>query len=161
MHWEDVIAGGNFGAFTGLFPSKAAKALGCRWALIGHSEERRAKLELLRNFEHRIESESNLRNRAAIATNEMINREVLSALSAELNVLLCIGETGEERGHGSFEEQKPRIRQILRQQLELCLKDVGAFPKKVELAIGYEPVWAIGPGKTPPGPEYISFVSNL
>jgi triosephosphate isomerase len=89
----------------------------------------------------------------------LINREAGKAYAAGLHVLLCVGETAEEKGEGSFAEQKPRIEATLRDQLEIGLSGIQDVRKDRELVIGYEPRWAIGPGKVPPGPDYIGFVS--
>ena len=69
-------------------------------------------------------------------------------------------ETAEQRGEGNFEEQQPRIKAALRSQVEIGLSGVASHLGKQKLAIGYEPIWAIGPGRTPPGAEYIGFVSG-
>jgi triosephosphate isomerase len=161
VHWEDIAPRGNFGAFTTTLPATAAKNLGCTWAILGHSEERRAKLEIIQAYERAIEHKNDLRSKAAEAVNRIINAEVLCALRAGLNVLLCVGETAQERGEGDFTNQQHRIRQVLRSQLVVGLQGVNdRFPHR-QVVIGYEPVWAIGPGKTPPGKEYISFVSSF
>jgi triosephosphate isomerase len=91
----------------------------------------------------------------------LINREVLSALEQGMDVLLCMGETAEERGGGSVEEQQNRVRTVLTAQLARGLKGVADYLPQRKVAIGYEPIWAIGPGKTPPGEEYISYVSSM
>jgi triosephosphate isomerase len=70
-----------------------------------------------------------------------------------------VGETLEEKGEGSFDEQKPRIEKVLRSQLNAGLKGIDEWIGKRMITIGYEPIWAIGPGKIPPGEEYIGFVS--
>jgi len=160
VHWEDISPGGNFGAFTTSLPASAAKSLGCSWAIIGHSEERKAKSQIITAFEPSVNQNTLLRTRASQAINKLINAEVVSALKVGLNVLLCVGETAEERGEGGFFEQQPRIESVLKSQLNSNLKGVNRFPDQ-KIVIGYEPIWAIGPGKTPPGREYISFVSGF
>ena len=159
VHWEDISLGGNFGAYTSSLPASAAKSLGCSWAMIGHSEERKAKSQIITTFEPSVNQHSTLRTKASDAINKLINAEVLSALKVGLNVLLCIGETAEERGKGEFSEQQPRIESVLGSQLISNLKGMNSYPDQ-KIVIGYEPIWAIGPGKTPPGKDYISFVSS-
>lgn len=161
VHWEDIAPGGNFGAFTTSLPATAAKNLGCTWAIIGHSEERKAKLHVMQAFEASIDTHDVLRSRAARAVDDLINCEVLCALNAGLNVLLCVGETAEERGDGTFDDQRPRIEKVLESQLIAGLKGVQKARAHRKVVIGYEPIWAIGPGKVPPGKEYIGFVSAL
>ena len=159
VHWDDVKPGGNFGAFTTALPAAAAKALGSTWAIIGHSEERRFKLEIMRTFDPGIDSDDALRAKAAKSVDKLVQAEVQAALQNDLNVLLCVGESAEERGGGAFEEQKPRIENVLREQLVTNLEGVEELTEGRKIVVGYEPIWAIGPGKTPPGEAYISFVS--
>jgi triosephosphate isomerase len=159
VHWDNVRAGGNFGAFTTALPAAAARNLGCTWAIIGHSEERRFKGQVMRAYDTDIDGDLAKLKQANAAVDRLVQSEVQQALESGLNVLLCVGESAEERGEGSFEEQQPRIEAVLRQQLlanlEGCLPVMG----ERKITIGYEPIWAIGPGKTPPGEDYIRFVS--
>lgn len=156
---ENVKVGGNFGAFTTNLPAAAVKSLGCTWSIIGHSEERKDKLGIIERFESFSDERVNTSEKAAKAVDSLVNDEVICALDSGINVLMCVGETGDERGSGSFEEQKPKIQKILEIQLEMGLKGVEAYMTNQKIVIGYEPIWAIGPGKTPPGAEYIEFVS--
>jgi len=132
LHWQDVEKGGNFGAFTSLRPAAAMKALGVGSAIIGHCEERRAKAEML--------SAAGVQDFSVI--NRLLNKELQSAAKAGMSMLYCIGEQAEERS---------RWREVLAEQLRQGLQDV---PRE-GLMIAYEPVWAIGPGKTPPDRETI------
>ena len=161
VHWEDIRPGKNFGAFTTSLPAASAKNLGATWAIIGHSEERKAKLQVMQAFEPALQTDIALRTKANAAVNGLTQAEVLNALQDGLNVLMCVGETAEERGDGTLEEQKPRIEQILKAQVNAGLTSVVNAGAGRDFVIGYEPVWAIGPGKTPPGKEYIAFVSSL
>lgn len=158
---EDIKPGGNFGAFTSNLPATAAKNLGCTWSIIGHSEERKDKLGLLEAYDHNIAINPDLAIKARETLDRIINKEVINALNVDLNVLLCVGETAEERGKGGFSEQKPRIQEVLKNQFLYNLEGVKEILKNKELVIGYEPIWAIGPGKVPPGKEYIGFVSTF
>lgn len=160
VYRENVKPGGNFGAFTTNLPAAAAKNLGCTWTIIGHSEERKDKLGIIERYESFNNDSKYSAELAAQAVDSLINQEVLCALDMGINVLLCIGETADERGNGSIEEQIPRIKKVLKGQLERGLNGVNEYLQKNKIVIGYEPVWAIGPGKTPPGAEYISFVSS-
>ena len=157
---ENIAAGGNFGAFTTNLPAAAAVNLGVSWAIIGHSEERKDKLGILSAYDPEIDRSEEAMAKSTETVNRLINEEVLRALESGLNVLLCLGETAEQRGEGSFQEQQPRIQSALRSQVEIGLSGVASHLEERKLVIGYEPIWAIGPGKTPPGGEYIGFVSD-
>jgi triosephosphate isomerase len=73
-------------------------------------------------------------------TDDFINRKVKLALSHDLDVILCVGETLEEREGGKLEE-------VLKRQIVEGLKDVSADSME-NIIVAYEPVWAIGTGKT-------------
>lgn len=161
VHWDDIRSGKNFGAFTTSVPAKAAANLGSQWAIIGHSEERRAKFQVMQAYESDLEGDLGQRVRANRAIDKLIQSEVDCALDAGMKVLLCVGETAEERGGGEFEDQKVRITEILKSQALTGLQNAVQSVQAKKVVIGYEPVWAIGPGKIPPGKEYIAFVSAL
>ncbi|MBW2976334.1 triose-phosphate isomerase, partial [Candidatus Woesearchaeota archaeon] len=73
-------------------------------------------------------------------TNEIINKKIKSALKNGLKAILCAGETLEQRENNETMD-------VIRNQLENCLKDIQE--KEMEnIAVAYEPVWAIGTGKT-------------
>ena len=138
VYRKDVAPGGNFGAFTTLRPAAAAKAMGCTSAIIGHCEERNEKRDLL--------TAAGCSDFTAI--NKILNEEILRAQERNLSVLYCIGER---------EEETDIWDSVIRKQLRDGLR--GADPGRI--VIGYEPVWSIGPGKTPAGKEYITKVARL
>lgn len=106
------------GAYTGEISSAMLKENGATFVLIGHSERRAHFHE----------------------NDEMIHRKVKWAIEEELLPVLCIGETQEER-------DKEMTHSVLTRQLSAALKDFSI--KELEnLIIAYEPVWAIGTGKT-------------
>ena len=158
---ENISPGANFGAFTSNLPASAAATIGCTWTMIGHSEERKDKFEIMAEYEPKIFTDFSYTIKANRAINALLNKAVINALESHLHVLLCVGETAEERGEGSFNEQKPRIEEVLKSQLETGLRGTKDFYPAKRIVIGYEPRWAIGPGKIPPGAEYIGFVSRF
>jgi triosephosphate isomerase len=106
------------GAFTGEVAPAMLGDVGCRYVIVGHSERRTLYGE----------------------TSVQVAAKMAAALEAGLIPILCIGETLEERESGSTE-------QVVGEQLAAALErnGIGAFASAV---IAYEPVWAIGTGKT-------------
>ncbi len=106
------------GAFTGEVSGSQLKDAGCDYVIIGHSERRKIFLE----------------------SDEVLNKKLKAAFKFSLKAIFCIGETLEERENNQTYE-------ILQNQLQKGLKDISA--QDVEnIVIAYEPVWAIGTGKT-------------
>jgi triosephosphate isomerase len=85
-------------------------------------------------------------------TDENLQRKVAAALSAGLRVLLCVGETGDERNFGVGLETVGR-------QLKIALHGVGPESSSA-FQIAYEPVWSIGSGGTPAQPGDIEPVAR-
>lgn len=158
---DDVAVQKNFGAFTGMRTAKSMKALGCSWTMIGHSEERKAMYGFVEDY----------CNLASIpvkeeASQELIanrlNREIARAFNAGLKVMLCIGETLQQRGEGeATSELFSRVQQVLAGQLSMALKGISSKEINNSLVIAYEPIWAIGPGKIPPDATYIETISKI
>jgi triosephosphate isomerase (TIM) len=106
------------GAFTGEISSAMIVESGAKIVILGHSERRHIFGE----------------------TDEFINKKLKKALSAALKPVLCIGEKLEERESGKTE-------QVLHTQLTNSLKGISS-DEMTDIVIAYEPVWAIGTGKT-------------
>ncbi|HUX19684.1 MAG TPA: triose-phosphate isomerase [Spirochaetia bacterium] len=159
---EDVDPDGNFGAFTTNLPAAAAKNLHCEWAMVGHSEERQDLTGVLEHYDPLVASDFVSLRRAEDAVARIMNRQIMAALGRGIKVLYCVGETEEARGPGPFERQKPRIAEALRRQISSELAHVGSHLREGdEFAIGYEPRWAIGPGKDTPDKTYIEYVAGI
>jgi len=106
------------GAFTGEVSADMLRCLGCKQVIIGHSERRQYFGE----------------------TDIGVNRKLRGALADGLKSIVCVGELFEERESGLTEN-------ILRRQVGAALREIsGADADKFSIA--YEPVWAIGTGKT-------------
>ncbi|MGI6679219.1 MAG: triose-phosphate isomerase [Dehalobacterium sp.] len=106
------------GAFTGEISPVMLTALGCEYVIIGHSERRQYFAE----------------------TDETVNLKVKAALRHGLKPILCVGETLEQREAGIAETW-------VEGQVRAALADVES-PDGEQLVLAYEPIWAIGTGKT-------------
>jgi len=106
------------GAFTGEVSAAMLRSVPCTWVIVGHSERRHVFGE----------------------SDELIGKKVVSALKQGLRVILCVGELLQEREEGDTEL-------VVKRQVETGLDGVseGALD---DMIIAYEPVWAIGTGKT-------------
>ena len=106
------------GAFTGEISAPMLKELNIDYVVLGHSERRQYFNE----------------------TNETVNKKVIKALEEGIDPILCVGETLEER-------EASETKNVCKEQTEKALVGVSAEDMK-KVVIAYEPVWAIGTGKT-------------
>ena len=134
----NTAVGSNFGAFTTNRPVSAMKAMDVNYTIIGHCEERNDKMGIL--------AEAGVTDTKAV--NRILNQEIKLAVSQGMKVLYCIGEKDTELD---------RWDEVLREQLEVGLAGVD----KSQVVIGYEPIWSIGPGKTPAGKDYITKIARF
>ena len=106
------------GAYTGEVSAEMLKSIGVEYVIIGHSERRQYYNE----------------------TDKSVNEKIKSALKNGLKPIVCVGETLEQKEEGKTEE-------IIAKQVELALE--GLEKEQVEkVIVAYEPIWAIGTGKT-------------
>ena len=134
----NTAVGGNFGAFTTNRPASIVKAMGCTSTIIGHCEERNDKMGVL--------AEAGVTDTAAV--NRLLNQEIKLAIEQGLTVLYCIGEKSEEQ---------EQWQQVLGDQLRIGLDGVDTS----KVVIAYEPIWSIGPGKTPADKPYITKIAKF
>jgi len=112
MHWEPQ------GAFTGEISAAMLRDAGCTRVIVGHSERRQYFAE----------------------TDATVNRKLTAALNAQLDPILCIGETLDQReANATFS--------VLAEQIRQGLADIASGDMS-RVVIAYEPIWAIGTGKT-------------
>ena len=106
------------GAYTGEVSGEMLSKIGVEYVIIGHSERRAYFAE----------------------TDETVNKKIKSALSYNLKPIVCVGESLEQRESGIAKD-------IITKQTELALQ--GIAPENLDnIIIAYEPIWAIGTGKT-------------
>jgi triosephosphate isomerase len=106
------------GAFTGEISPAMLLDCGCEYVLTGHSERRALLGE----------------------SDEFVGQKTAFALAAGLKVVLCVGESLEERDSGQLKE-------VLMRQLAAGLADIPDNVPAADIAVAYEPVWAIGTGR--------------
>jgi triosephosphate isomerase len=115
---QDIAAEPGPGAFTGEVSAAMLKDAGAKYAIIGHSERRQFYGE----------------------TDESVNKKIRAAIGAKLLPIVCVGESLDERDSGRAEE-------TVGKQLSEGLRNL--TPEEASLIItAYEPVWAIGTGRT-------------
>ncbi len=112
LFWEDS------GAYTGEISGPFLADVGCRYAIVGHSERRQLFSE----------------------TDETVNRRLKAALRNNLVPIMCVGETLAER-------EANQTWDVIRRQLDGGLSGID-LAALADFVIAYEPVWAIGTGKT-------------
>ena len=106
------------GAYTGEVSGQMLKVIGVEYVIIGHSERRQYFAE----------------------TDETVNKKIKSALKYDLKPIVCVGETLEQREAGQTEK-------VVTNQIEKAFEGIeGTSLEKIIIA--YEPIWAIGTGKT-------------
>ena len=105
------------GAYTGDVSAKMLKDAGAKIIIVGHSERRQAYKE----------------------TNEIVNKKAVSIIKSDLQTIICIGETEEEKNMGL-------TKKIVCTQLEYSMPSISDENNTV---IAYEPIWAIGTGRIP------------
>ncbi|MBQ6698500.1 MAG: triose-phosphate isomerase [Oscillospiraceae bacterium] len=106
------------GAFTGEVPAEMLRELGVKYVVIGHSERREYYAE----------------------TDKTVNLKVKKALETGLRPIVCVGETLEQREYDVTDEH-------IAMQVKIALADIPA-EKVRKIIFAYEPIWAIGTGKT-------------
>jgi triosephosphate isomerase len=106
------------GAYTGEISCAMVKDVGCRYVILGHSERRAIFGE----------------------TDQMVNEKLHAVLAAGITPIVCVGETLQEREAG-------KTQQVVRSQSIGSLKGL-SHDQMLKTVLAYEPVWAIGTGKT-------------
>jgi triosephosphate isomerase len=106
------------GAFTGEISASMLKSTGCEYVILGHSERRTIFGE----------------------TDQVINKKIIKALQSGLLPIFCVGETLKER-------EGDETNNIIKRQITEGLKNISSDDMK-KIIVAYEPVWAIGTGKT-------------
>jgi triosephosphate isomerase (TIM) len=106
------------GAYTGAISGQMLRTAGCSHVIIGHSERRQYFGE----------------------TDDTVNLKLRAALVAGLKPIVCVGEVSEEREAGITED-------VLRRQCSIAFREISSG-EAIPITVAYEPVWAIGTGKT-------------
>jgi triosephosphate isomerase len=115
---QDIAAEIEFGAFTGEVSGTMLRDAGAQYAIIGHSERRQYYCE----------------------TDESVNKKIKGALAVELSPIVCVGEQLEHRDSGRAEE-------VVGEQLSQGMRN-WTVSEASRIILAYEPVWAIGTGRT-------------
>ena len=107
------------GAYTGETSVDMLAAVGVKYCIVGHSERRQYFAE----------------------TNEIVNKKAKKLLEKDVSPIVCVGETLEER-------ESSKMFDVVKEQVEKSLDGIDKKKIKKKVVIAYEPIWAIGTGKT-------------
>jgi triosephosphate isomerase len=118
----------SYGPYTGSVNCRMLKNAGAHFIIIGHSE-----------------------NRKKGESDKLINLKIKSAIEAKLKVILCIGETLNEK-------RKRKTQSILSKQIKVCLDNI---KNKSKIFVAYEPIWAIGTGIIPKSKDLLKTVEFI
>ena len=119
------------GAYTGEVSAKMLKSIGVEYVILGHSERRQYFNE----------------------TDETVNKKLKKAFEVGLNPILCVGETLEEREAGKANE-------IVTNQIRKAFEGITNV-QATKTIIAYEPIWAIGTGKTATAEDANNMICNI
>ncbi len=119
------------GAYTGEVSAKMLKSIGVEYVILGHSERRQYFNE----------------------TDETVNKKLKKAFEVGLNPILCVGETLEEREAGKANE-------IVTNQIRKAFEGITNV-QATKTIIAYEPIWAIGTGKTATAEDANNMIYNI
>lgn len=119
------------GAFTGEVSGKMLKAIGVEYVIIGHSERRQYFSE----------------------DDTIVNKKIKSALKNDLKPIICVGENEEQRDMGIYLD-------VISAQVENALKDLSEQEVN-NVIIAYEPIWAIGTGRTATKEQANEVIANI
>jgi len=118
----------GYGPFTGSVSSSMLKKCGAEFIILGHSE-----------------------NRSEGETNHLIKKKIQAALSEELNIIFCIGETLKEKNSGkTFSILKKQIRSSIKKDFNIN-----------KIIFAYEPIWSIGTNKIPKVDELSKIIRSI
>jgi triosephosphate isomerase len=107
------------GAFTGAISTSMLRSVGCTHVIVGHSERRTLFGE----------------------NDEVVRRKTMAVIASAMTPIVCVGETLEERDAG-------RVEEVVGRQVDAALREVAGVDGALPVVVAYEPVWAIGTGRT-------------
>ena len=113
------VSSEHSGALTGEVSAAMLTDFACQYVIVGHSERRALFAE----------------------TDELVARKAVAALDAAISPIVCVGESGSAREAG-------QTQQVVKNQCDVVLAAVASHPFRQKLVIAYEPIWAIGTGKS-------------